>query len=266
MESALRAVFMFVLFIWAFFPSPAWAELADGSFDVGSWHGSAVNADGSFAFCSMFGLFGRNTAPLALAIALNDSRGWTLAISSDRLKLPVGPIKARLAFDDEPPSEIRGEIRSPTVIAFSFGTTDLLDRHSGAGKLVLTFHELALPFDLPQFAAALGSLRDCLRLHAATTVVFQPLTEMQILAPAPVQTIFIMPVQVREGLGLRVRLIGLVAISCLASPFLLLLAVTLSFATWHLRMRSRYLSLWRAEYRGQSLSPSHFRLTHPQLL
>ena len=81
----MRAVFMFVLFIWAFFPSPAWAELADGSFDVGSWHGSAVNADGSFAFCSMFGLFGRNTAPLALAIALNDSRGWTLAISSDRL-------------------------------------------------------------------------------------------------------------------------------------------------------------------------------------
>src|SRR5215470_15464190 len=97
---------------------PARAEGQGTLFKIGPWRGSAVAADGGFAFCGMTALYGQKGSPVALTIALDGKSGWMVAISSEQFKLPTGAIKAGLAFDDETPMDVQGDVKNPAMMSF----------------------------------------------------------------------------------------------------------------------------------------------------
>lgn len=258
----MRGALIFILFVSAFIATidRARGNASDGSFDIGVWHGSPVVAEGSFAFCSMFVLFGRKAVPSVLVIAIDKKQGWTVAISSDEFKLPIGRIKAGLAFDDEAPVDVLGEIRSPTMISFGFPTTELLDHHVGARKLVLIFRDAVLPFALPRFAEAAQALRDCLRTNSVLATS-SPATNQSVQTESVAQAPAVVPAPAAAAnpaavsLHLSSELVGLTIVGVVGSVLVFLGTVIVLFTIRRARMESRYFHLWSAEYRETSAAP-----------
>lgn len=241
--------------------SGAHAQIGDGSFNVGAWHGSPVSTDGGFAYCGMQAFFGRKDAPVGLTIGLDQLRGWTIAVRGDQFALTTGQIKAGLAFDDETPIDVRGEIESPTMISFRFPSTDLLDRHLRSRKLVLIFHDAALPFALSGFEDATKALRSCVAANTAAPAE-QPVVETATAVPAPVVASPAASSTEREPPNPRLwsEVVGPMIIGFIGSVTTVLLIGGIVFQVARVRARSRYLRLWSAEYRSSATRPSSMSL------
>jgi hypothetical protein len=221
------------------------AEPGDGGFDIGPWHGSPAN-DG----CRMEAFFGRQEAPVALTIGLDRARGWTLAIRSSQFVLRGRQIKGGIAFDDEHPTDIRGDVVSPTTVSFAFPDTQLLDRHAASRKLALVFSDVALPFVLPGFENATRALRDCAAANAAASAgpaasIVTPVAFVTAAASGPVA----------EDPRLFSEIVAPMIVGFVGSVLAVLLSAAILFQIVRARARTRYFRQWNAEYRATAAQP-----------
>jgi len=245
--------------------SGARADGPDANFRIGAWQGAPVSTDGAFAFCGMTALYGQKSAPAALTVALDARQGWTVAVSSDQLRLPVGTITAGLAFDDEAPVEIEGEASSPVMMSFHFRDTAILDRHAGARKLVLIFSDMAQPFMLSRFAEAVAALKSCQQSGAGAPTLAAESTPAAASASPPAASAQIAaPVAIRADaapwppagrpaptdLRLFSDLVGPLAVGFVGSVLIVVLAGFAFFEITQTRRKSEYRGRWSAEYRS----------------
>lgn len=244
------------------------ADAPDSAFRIGAWQGTPMDSDGAFAFCGMTAIYGQKDAPVALTIGLDRDLGWMVAMSSDQFKLPLGKIKAGLAFDDEAPIDVQGDVKSPIMMSFRFDKTDNLDRHIAAKKLVLIFRDVALPFTLPQFAEAAKALRSCLQTNMppiAATAALEPLAPQADVAASPVPPP--MPAPSRAGTArqsrLFVDLIEPLFVGFAGSVLIVILAGCLIFGVARARMKTRYQEEWSREYRTAPTPVAPASILHP---
>jgi hypothetical protein len=249
----MRAVALLIVSISMLIAVSARAQLVDGSFDLGVWRGSPASTDGGFTACDMEALFGRRDSPVALTIGLDRLRGWSVTLRSDEFMMHSGgQIRAGLAFDEEPPVDVTGDVISPSSVSFRFPTTTLLDRHQQARKLVLVLSDAALPFALSQFAEATQALRACVAANvtssseqAATAPLALPVSAAADLKPSQAA-----PADAR----LLSRIVTPLMVGFVGSVLLVLLFGAVLFQIIRARAQSRYFRLWTAEYRA-SVTP-----------
>jgi len=239
------------------------ADAGDGSFNVGVWRGAPVATDGSFTYCGMQAFFGQRDAPVALTIGLDRMRGWSVAIRSGQFALPAGHIKAGLAFDDEAPVDVQGEVESATTVSFNFPDTKLLDRHLQSRKLVLIFSDAALPFVLSGFDEATKALRGCVAANAGPATE-QPATE-ETAGAAPTVAYLGAKAANPEPVNPRLfsEIVGPMIVGFVGSVLLVLLAGSVLFQIVRTRAKSRYLRLWSEEYRSTATRPVTVGLFDP---
>ena len=242
----------------------AHADTSDSAFRIGPWQGEPENSDGLFAFCGMTAIYGQQGAPVMLTVGLDRDLGWMVAVSSDQFKLPFGKIKAGLAFDDERPVDVQGDVKSPVMMSFRFDNTEVLNRHLAAKKLVLIFRDVALPFMLPRFTEAAQALKDCLKANMPVMAATPQTGAAQQIAvatpgdaarqPILAESLGAMAVPDLDGPRSRLfpDLIEPVFVGFTGSVFIVVLAGSLIFGLATIRMRTRYQAQWSREYRATS--------------
>ena len=252
----MRVVALLILSISALLAASARAEPGVGSFDLGVWRGSPVSNDTGFASCAMEAFFGRKDAPVALTIGLDRLSGWTVAIRSDQFMMHTGSrIKAGLAFDDGAPVDVTGDVVTPTSVSFGFPTTDLLDRHQSARKLVLIFSDAALPFALSRFDEASQALRNCVAANATSLSQQQAVDTAAQASPVPVVADAKPGEPQPVNPGLLSEIVAPLLVGFVGSVLLVMLLGAILFHIVRARAQSRYLRLWSAEYRSSATRP-----------
>ncbi|HLG86885.1 MAG TPA: hypothetical protein VKZ79_06775 [Alphaproteobacteria bacterium] len=249
----MRPVALMIVSISMLIAMSARAQPVDGGFDLGVWHGSPASNDGGFASCGMEALFGRRDSPVALTIGLDRLRGWTVTLRSDEFMMHTGGrIKAGLAFDDEIPVDVTGDVVNPTTVSFRFLTTALLDRHQRARKLVLVLSDAALPFALSQFEEAMQALRGCVAANVTSS------SEQPAAAPLAIPVSAAIDLKPSEAQPADARLLSRIVtplmVGFVGSVLLVLLLGAVLFQIVRARAQSRYFRLWTAEYRA-SVTP-----------
>ena len=166
--------------------SIARADTPTTSFQSGGWQGTAIAQNGEFAFCVMSAVYGKEDSSIVLTMGLDRNDGWMVAVNGDRLSFPTGSIALGVAFDDDPPTDVEGQAKTPTELAFHVQGADMLDRHADAKKLTLQFRRASIPFALVEFRAAVQSLRECLAANTKLAAIPPaPPPVLPAAAPAP---------------------------------------------------------------------------------